>query len=115
MYILVATCTTWLISYTGISLTEIIAIVLGIAAFLLMIVVIIVCVFLCRRRGKSKTMNDIQLSDRKSSMAPRLLRGMSQIVKANKVISNSNIRLLDSIGEGNIYKASHYLYNLSVI
>ena len=55
-------------------------------------------------------MDDIELSI-KSSAAPRLQRGMTQIVKAKMVIFNSNIRLLDSIGEGTNYNKTIKLLN----
>ena len=81
---------------------------LGTVIFLLVMAIIaVVCVFFCMRRRKSKTiLYDIELLSRvghQSPATPRRPRGMTQIVKANMVISNSNLRLLDSIGEGNVY------------
>ena len=92
---------------------------LGTATLLLVVaMVIIVCVFLCWR-GRVKTRNDIETLDEmdhhvlKRSTAPRQLRGMTRIVKAKKVISNCNIRLLDSIGEGIVYIILRYFrYNI---
>ena len=91
--------------------TDILAIALGsslgiVTLLLVIAMVIAVCVLLCWKRRKSKTTDDIELSV-KSSTAPRRLRGMTQIVKAKRVIFNSNIRLLDSIGEGNMYNLSN--------
>ena len=85
----------------------------GVFVVLLLIpMVIMLCVCLYWRGRKLKTIKDIELSDNKesflSSVAPRRPRGMTQIVKANMVIFNRNIRLLDCIGEGNILMYDDY-------
>ena len=95
--------------------TNALAIIIGssvgsITLLLVIALVFVMCVLLCWRRRKLETMDDIELSI-KSSAAPRLQRGMTQIVKAKMVIFNSNIRLLDSIGEGTNYNKTIKLLN----